>query len=130
MLTHQAPRILVGARRPITSSCRTTLLLLIPFHLLGSLLDRDSRALGVAKVGAAEVGADLPLSDHAARGLCHLLLVAGLAQQGAGVVAAGGGSARNEDRCPPSGTCCTPMHSGQAPSVRAQLDLAPKLLLE
>ena len=45
--------------------------------------------LGVAKVGAAEVRADLPLSHHAARGLCHLLLVAGLAQQGAGVVAAG-----------------------------------------
>ena len=111
VLTHQAPRILVGARRPITSSCRTTLLLLIPLHLLGSLLDRDSRALGVAKVGAAEVRADLPLSDHAARGLCHLVLVAGLAQQGAGVVAAGGASARNEPsatRAPVARRCrCT-----------------------
>jgi len=72
----------------------------------------------------------LPLSDHAARGLCHLLLVAGLAQQGAGVVAAGVQAPGTSAVCPPSGTCCTPMHSGQAPSVRAQLDLAPKLLLE
>ena len=127
MLTHQAPRILVGARRPITSSCRTTLLLLIPFHLLGSLLDRDSRALGVAKVGAAEVRADLPLSDHAARGLCHLLLVAGLAQQGAGVVAkAGGASSRNRH---PAHIHLLHADAGRkAPVPAAQLDLAPKLL--
>ena len=125
MLTHQAPRILVGARRPITSSCRTTLLLLIPFHLLGSLLDRDSRALGVAKVGAAEVRADLPLSDHAARGLCHLLLVAGLAQQGAGVVAKGGRKLAAKLRA------IHLLHGDagpQAPVPGAQLDLAPKLL--
>ena len=128
MLTHQAPRILVGARRPITSSCRTTLLLLIPFHLLGSLLDRDSRALGVAKVGAAEVRADLPLSDHAARGLCHLLLVAGLAQQGAGVVAKGG---RKLAGPPDTSARIHLLHAdaGRPGTGRpAQLDLAPKLL--
>ena len=75
-----------------------------------------------------EVQADLPLSDDAARGLCHLLLVAGLAQQGAGVVAKGG---RKLAGPPDTSARIHLLHAdaGRPASGRpVQLDLAPKLL--